>query len=119
MGAPIVDLPPPGSGTFVGASGGVSVGTGGCGGVVGAGFSGSITIPIPCIPFTLSFSFFFSFALPGFALQIKFILNLPTFFLKFLLNCNGFNITAGLTLPAVGGRVSACVPDLDDFELAA
>jgi hypothetical protein len=119
MGAPIADLPPPGSGTFVGGLSGVSVGAGGCQGVVGAGFSGTVTVPIPCFPFTLSAGFFFSFAVPAFAAQISFILGLPSFFAKFLLSCSGFNITTGITIPPGGGRLSACVPDLDDFELAA
>jgi hypothetical protein len=112
MGAPIADLPPPGSGVFVGPGG---VGAGGCSGA-SLGFSGTITIPIPCLPITLSLSFLFKF---NFGFSLAFILQLPSFLLKFLLNCSGFNIAAGVTLPAVGGRISACVPDLDDFELAA
>jgi hypothetical protein len=117
MGAPIVDLPPPGSGTFVGASGGVAVGVGGCASSsINVGFSGTITSPIPCLPFSFNLSLFFTFSLPAFALILEFFVNLPKFVLKFLLNCNGFNITAGVTLPSVGGRISACVPDLDDFE---
>ncbi|HXQ93761.1 MAG TPA: hypothetical protein VN864_01115 [Thermoplasmata archaeon] len=120
MGAPVVDLPPPGSGSFVGASGGVGVGVGGCASSsIGAGFHASIKSPIPCLPFKFDFSLFFTFSLPAFAFAIQFFVNFATFIVKFSLNCSGFNIAAGVTLPAGGGRVSACVPDLDDFELAA
>jgi hypothetical protein len=84
--------------------------------VVGVGFSGTVVVPIPCFPFSFPLP---SFQLPAFAAQISFILNLPSFFAKFLLTCDGFNITTGATIPPGGGRVSACVPDLDLFEEAA
>jgi len=112
MGAPIPDLPAPGGGQTIGASGCV-------GG--GLGFSTpSLSVPIPCL-FTLKIpSFSFLFNLPS--ISLTFYLKLPTLLLNLTLNCDltkPIDITGGVTLPAAGGRIGACQPDPDLFEVSA